>query len=359
MKKIGFLHEYEVGVFSELERFYYHYNGRDMSKISDEVLEWVVANKIDTLVCSSKQIGIVSRVLWMAPCLKRYFITDSNEPLLIEESNKRIQAKMWDIIASHSDSDQLKQSGWVSSYTNELFTIEEMKEYVNNAVIKLNPYIESESKVLEIGIASGLTCFEIAPMVGSYIGVDISKKTLEKTQVSLSEKGITNVTLALAEAIDIDKLDIKDQDMVIINSVLQYFAGYNYFIALIKKLLNCMKEKGIIFLGDILDYSLKGDLKQELIKRGKRENNRNDLYYPKSFMQELPAYIPEIAEVEITEKIGTIQNELKKYRYDVILHIDCNNKNTVYKKTKFQYAMLSEGFSVQNILESEEQNQYA
>lgn len=147
--------------------------------------------------------------------------------------------------------------------------------------------------------------------------------------------------------------------MVIINSVLQYFAGYNYFIASIKKLLNCMKEKGIIFLGDILDYNLKGDLKQELIKRGKRENNRNDLYYPKSFMQELPAYIPEIAEVEITEKIGTIQNELKKYRYDVILHIDCNNKNTVNKKTKFQYAMLSEGFSVQNILESEEQNQYA
>lgn len=116
-----------------------------------------------------------------------------------------------------------------------------------------------------------------------------------------------------------------------------------------------MKEEGIIFLGDILDYNLKCNLKQELIKMGKKENNRNDLYYPKNFMEELPAYIPEITEVEITEKIGIVQNELKKYRYDVILHIDRKNKNTSCKKTKFQYAMLREGFSVQSILESEEQ----
>lgn len=355
MKNIGFLCEYQGGAFQKFDKFSYKYNGHDMSKICDEILEWVVDNKIDTLVCSSKQIGIGSRVLWMAPCLKRYIITDADEPLLIEDSNKRVQAKMWDIIASHSDNDQLKQSGWISSYTNELFTLEEMKEYANNAVIKLTPFIESEFKVLEIGIASGLTCFEIAPLVDSYIGIDISKKTLEKTEASLLEKGITNVTLALAEAMDIDKLNVKEQDIIIMNSVLQYFAGYNYLIVLIKKLLNCMKEKGIIFLGDILDYDLKGDLKRELMKMGRKENNRNDLYYPRSFMQELPTYIPEITNVEITEKVGTIQNELKKYRYDAILHIDCNNKSTNCKKTKFQYAMLRDGFSVQNILESEEQ----
>lgn len=359
MKNIGFLCEYTESVFTGFNQFNYKYDGHDISKISDEVLEWVVSNKIDTLVCTSKQIGIGSRVLWMAPCLKRYFITDSNEPLLIEVSNKRVQAKMWDMIASHSEGNSLKQTGWISSYTNELFSIEEMKEYVDNAVIKLNPYITSGSKVLEIGIASGLTCFEIAPMVESYIGIDISKKTLEKTEVSLLEKGLMNVTLALAEAIDVDKLNIKNQDIIIINSVLQYFAGYNYFIAVIKKSINCMKEGGVIFLGDILDYDLRDDLKQELIKRGKKENNRNDLYYSKSFMQELPAYIPEITKVEIGEKIGTIENELKKYRYDVILHIDKNCKNTIYKKTKFQYAMLKEGFSIQDILESEGQNQYA
>lgn len=52
-------------------------------------------------------------------------------------------------------------------------------------------------------------------------------------------------------------------------------------------------------------------------------------------MKALPAYIPEITKVEITEKIGTIQNELKKYRYDVILHIDKNSKNTICKKQNF------------------------
>lgn len=122
---------------------------------------------------------------------------------------------MWDIVASHSDNDPLKQTGWISSYTNEFFTVEEMKEYANNAVIKLTPFIESKSQVLEIGIASGLTCFEIAPLVDRYIGIDISKKTLEKTETSLHQKGITNVSLVLAEAMDIDKINVKEQDIIV------------------------------------------------------------------------------------------------------------------------------------------------
>ncbi|MDE7476353.1 MAG: hypothetical protein K2M91_00130 [Lachnospiraceae bacterium] len=168
MKNIGFICEYG-GYFQRFNNFNYELNGHDISKICDEILEWVVDNKIDTLVCNSRQIGIGSRVLWMAPCLKRYIITDADDPLMIEDSNKRVQAKMWDIIASHSDNNQLKQSGWISSYTNELFTVEEMKEYANNAVINLTPFIESKSKVFEIGIASGLTYFEIAPLVDRYI----------------------------------------------------------------------------------------------------------------------------------------------------------------------------------------------
>ena len=70
-------------------------------------------------------------------------------------------------------------------------------------------------------------------------------------------------------------------------------------------------------------------------------------------MQQLPAFIPEIVQVEITKKLGKIENELKRYRYDVILHIDCNSKESKCRKLKFQYAMSNESFSWNQILEEE------
>ena len=85
---------------------------------------------------------------------------------------------------------------------------------------------------------------------------------------------------------------------------------------------------------------------------GKKKSNKDDLSYPKNFIKELPAYIPEIIKVKITDKIGKIENELKKYRYDAILFIDKHNKSIV-KHTKFQYAMGEKDFSITYISENE------
>lgn len=321
----------------------------------EEVLKFIKDNQIDTLVCDAGHVHIASRLLWMSDYLKRYILTDTDDPLLPEDDNRRNAAKMWNIIAvqAGNEDNPIKQSGWVSSYTNENFTEEEMKEYVKNATDKLRPYLFKTANVLEIGVASGITCSEIAPLVGRYIGVDISEETLKRTKTALVKKNITNVDLIVAEAMEVTQLNLEKQDIIIINSVAQYFAGYNYFIVLIEKLVECVNDKGIIFLGDILDSSLKSHLEKELEEKKIRKRNIRDLYYPKKLMRELPAYIPEIVNMEITKKSGKIENELKKYRYDVMLHIERNNKQTNIKRTKFQYAMLSEDFSFEHILDNE------
>lgn len=326
----------------------------DKKKINiDEVLSFIESKEIDTLICNSEHIKIASKLLWVSRCLKRYILTDTDNPLLIEESNKKVETKMWDIIAARSGNDPIEQAGWVSSYTNEKFTQKEMKEWVNNAVCKLMPYLSQNTRVLEIGVASGLTCCEIAPLVQEYIGVDISKQTLIKTKEILLQKGIENVSLIMADALEVGQLGINRQDIIIINSVAQYFTGYNYFIAMLKNLLGCMKETAVIFLGDILDAELRKIFEEELISNGIRRKNGSDLYYPKRLMRELPAYIPEIIDVQITDKIGKIENEMKKYRYDVILLIDKIKKETNVKRTKFQYALMSDNFRIEDMLEYE------
>ncbi len=209
-------------------------------------------------------------MLWESKYIKRYILKDTDDALLIERSNQKIQSKMWDVIAIQSDDNQIAQTGWNSSFTGRLFTEREMQEYVDNAYNELKLFLNATTSVLEIGIASGLTCCAVAPTVGNYIGIDISQETLKKTEELLLNKGIKNVSLVCTEAINIDTLQIMNQNIVIINSVAQYFPGYNYFIIFLKKLLYCLKERAVIFVGDILDMDKKDILKSDLQKAGKK-----------------------------------------------------------------------------------------
>ena len=338
----------------DIEKYVYDVSNRKIQQNEIiEIMKLIDIEKIDTLVCNAVQINIASRILWQSKYIKRYILTDTDNPLLIEKRNKKVEARMWDLIAVRGGKkNQIEQSGWISSFTGDFFTQEEIEEYKKNIAIKLSTYITETSNVLEIGIASGLTCCAIAPQVKTYIGIDLSSEILKRTEETLANKEITNVRLECADAMDIDKLQTEGQDIIILNSVLQYFPGYNYLIILLNKILKCIKSQAIIYLGDLIDTDLVEKFMKDLNQYGKKKNNKDDLSYPKEFIKELPAYIPEIVKVKITSKLGTIENELKKYRYDVILLIDKDNKHIV-KHTKFQYAMQSKGFSITDILEND------
>lgn len=309
----------------------------------DKVLSEIKKYSIDTLVCSKKFVPIAARALWMSD-LRNYVLADSDEAMIAEMQDMSIKARMWDTMAANANGNPIEQAGFVSSVTGERFTEDEMREWADNTEVKLSQYIGSDSNIMEIGIASGLTCMRVAPKCNQYVGVDISKITLMHTAERLRNYGISNVSLMEAEALEVDKLNIGEQDMVILNSVVQYFPGYNYFILVMEKIVTCMKEKGVIYIGDVPDLDKMDEQKEELKTLGMGENNKSDLYFPKEIFYELQAYIPMISAVEITDKTGTIENELNKYRYDVLLKID--KQEHIHKdKVKFQYAMQSKDFS--------------
>lgn len=331
---------------NEKNIYVYNFSGRGYNKQVneiDKILSDINRYSIDILLCSKDFVTIASRALWMSD-LKAYVLTDSEEAMVVEVSNANLQAKMWNMVASTKNDDPIGQAGFVSSVTGESFTKEEVEEFQDNVEAKLSAYIKQSSNIMDIGVASGLTCMHLAPKCNEYTGIDISSIILKRTAERLKKCGINNVSLFEADAYDIDKLNIPQQDIILINSVIQYFPGYNYFILTMKKLLSCMQDTGVIYIGDVLDLAKMDAQKKELKLLGMKENNRKDLYYPRELFYELQAYIPEISTVEITEKIGMIENEFKKYRYDVMLHID-KHKQVHGKKTKFLYAMQSKDFS--------------
>lgn len=308
------------------------YNKESWYRIKQKIRE----NNIDTVMGSKDNINIINRLLWECDTLQQYVLIDSDDAWQVEKTNDRRNMLRWDMVANRAEVDNsIEQAGWISSITGNQFSEKEMDEYVENALYKLREWCKKTTKVLEIGIASGLTCFKIAPLVGKYIGLDISEKTLEKTQHMLERKNIGNVELIQGGGMDLGKFDIKGVDIIIINSVAQYFPGYNYFIEVIAECVKCMTETGIIFIGDLLDLNQRENY-LKLLKKSGRKNGREDLWYPKNFIEEVSAYVPEISNVTISSKDKyTIENELTLFRYDAVYTIDKFKKNNC-KKTKFQ-----------------------
>jgi len=302
-----------------------------------KLLQLIEETGIVTIIASQKDINIVSRLLWECKTLKDYILTDTSDPLICESYKKQVNTVLWDMVAAKSHSeDAIVQSGWKSSYTGEYLSTEEMIEYSQNVFLKLKPYLSTDKRVLEIGVGSGFTCFEVAPYVKEYNAIDLSIETIKKTQNNASKKGINNLICKQLGADEISSEIFTNIDIVIINSVAQYFPGYNYFIDIMKRCIEVMNSTGIIFVGDVMDLELKKkfilsltEYRQTYSDASTIMNSKKNLYYPRSFFEQLPGYCHEVQDVMIDEKIGEIKNELRLFRYDVTLLVDKESYHTV------------------------------
>ena len=91
-----------------------------------------------------------------------------------------MKPEVWDDVGRRTF-DDISGGGWTSSYTGEWLSREVMDEYGDNILDKLSPYLDRQARVLEIGCASGISMFRLAPRVGSYCGTDLSGEILRWT----------------------------------------------------------------------------------------------------------------------------------------------------------------------------------
>lgn len=227
--------------------------------------------------------------------------------------------------------------GWNSSYTGEPMPEEEIHEQVNyivQNVLELKP-----SRVLEIGCGTGLLLLPIAPHCEEYWGTDFSSEILGYTRKALASTDIKPERVKLLEraAEDLEDLPAQHFDLVILNSVIQYFPGVDYLLQVLQKTTRLVKNGGYILIGDVRNLALleafhasvqlqkaQPDLRlEQLAQLVKQQLEReSELILEPSFFYALPQYIPELSGVEISLKKGYFQNELNKFRYDVFLRVN-------------------------------------
>ncbi len=226
--------------------------------------------------------------------------------------------------------------GWNSSYTGEEIPANEMKVWVETTVTRILDL--KPQKVLEIGCGTGLLVSRIAPHVQHYTGTDISQTGLDYIQEELQPNlpRPEQLTLYKQEANDFNRIDQQRYDLVIINSVAQYFGNYNYFMEVLKGALLVLEDDGALFLGDIRNkgllqsfvmdierYKAAEETTLEVLQKQVKNKvfQEPELLIDPDFFRAIAVTLPAISHVTLDLKRGAFQNELTRYRYDVILHV--------------------------------------
>lgn len=227
-------------------------------------------------------------------------------------------------------------AGWTSSYNGQALPEEEMHEWVNQTVERI--LAQHPSRILEIGCGTGLQLFRLAPVCEEYWGTDFSPVVLHNLQQSANERGMKNVKLLCREADDFSG-PLGEQrdffDVVIINSVVQYFPSMEYLLQVLKGALQLIKPGGMLFVGDVRDLRLLEAFHTSVQLRKvavslftsqlrvliqKQVASENELLLDPTFFFALQQHIPEISQVDVQLKRGLAQNELTRFRYDVCLY---------------------------------------
>lgn len=298
------------------------------------------------LISEKKYVKGMNKLQWECAYLKHILCIDSNNIYGEEESvGEKMNVELWNYVGEMAQ-DDITGGGWVSGFDGIPFSRAEMDEYAENAWLKLLPYLNENTRVLEIGCSSGITMFRIAPTVKQYTGIDLSSAIISNVSEEVRTRGLTNISLYTLAAHQLEEvLQTGPYDIIILNSVIQNFNGLNYLRNVIKDAVRLMAKEGVIFLGDLLDQDLKDDLVDSFTEY-KRNNPgkgvktktdwNNDLFIARDFLTDLCVEVEAVKWVAPSSKIGAIKNELTKFRFDAILGVDKASGNSL-RREKCRY----------------------
>lgn len=208
---------------------------------------------IALVLSESRHIGVLHLLQWRCPGLRDILCLDSGDiDALAETPGSLMSVELWDHLAGDRADDVLA-GGWKSAFTGQPIPTQAMAGFGENARRKTAAFLTPDSRVLEIGCASGFTMRHVAPNAGLYIATDLSRRNVERTETFAVQHGLRHVTCRQLAAHDIDVFEPGSFDLIILNSVVENFPGFGYLRIVLDKVARLLAPGGTIFLGNIWD----------------------------------------------------------------------------------------------------------
>ena len=232
-----------------------------------------------------------------------------------------------------SDDPTFNIIGWNSSYTNGPIPAEEMATWVDTTVARIAA--GKPQRILEIGCGTGLLLFRLVGQCAQYVGTDFSAAALDYVRQHL-DPTLDYVTLQQQRADDFSAFGDQQFDMIVLNSIVQYFPSADYLLRVLEGSLRLVAPGGRIFVGDVRNLALldafaaavacyqaqphtgRNQLWQQIQQLLTQER---ELLLDPHFFVALAKRFPQISNIEINVKRGWAHNELSQFRYDVTLTV--------------------------------------
>ncbi|KAI3333060.1 hypothetical protein F4824DRAFT_277782 [Ustulina deusta] len=261
-------------------------------------------------------------------------------------------------------------TAWTSMYDGSAIEKDEMNEWLDDTICSiLNG--RQPGNVLEVGTGTGMILFNITDGLQSYVGMEPTSTAIEfvaktaKSIPALQDK----IHMQKGTAADIRKMEKSNSpNLVVINSVAQYFPTQNYLLKVVEDILQ-LKSVRTIFFGDIRSFALFDEFKvskalhllgetalKDEVERHMVESDRveQELLVDPALFTSLQDHFSHLIEhVEIIPKRMKATNELSSYRYSAILHLkDENDPLQVRKIDENDWVdFMEEGLDPQSLLQ--------
>ncbi|MEV8536835.1 AMP-binding protein [Streptomyces sp. NPDC051211] len=227
-------------------------------------------------------------------------------------------------------------AGWTSSYDGQPIPLDRLRDWRSATVRRVREL--GQRRILEIGAGTGLLLAPLAaaPECEEYWATDFSASVIDALHEQTRKDPALRDTVRLScrEAHDTAGLPARHFDTVIINSVVQYFPGPAYLRTVVERALELLAPGGSILLGDLRHLGLARCLRTgiELARTGpdpeaaevrgavaRRAAAETELLTAPELFTALARELPAIRSVDVRIKRGSGDDELTRYRYDVVL----------------------------------------
>jgi len=157
----------------------------------------------------------------------------------------------------------LDYRGWASSFDRATIPKQHMEEWVDctiERILNLDCFRNGQKpRVAEIGCGTGMILFKLVDKVSSYYATDLVAPTVAQVQGHAQKLGYNHVKATALPAHCFDEiLEQEEQfDLIICNSVAQYFPSSSYLNDVVHRARSRLAPLGSLFMGDIRHDGLK------------------------------------------------------------------------------------------------------